>query len=364
MAATRWGLGIWQRRRFRSVFQVAAERGLHLSTCRAPPERRRRAANALLRRGGQSPPAMRGLKPPLYGERRTIRTMERAAMSPGHWLRFAACAALMITTVLGADIAAAQVTPAATLRLTLDDAVRRAIDNNPELAIVRLSTDVEVTRVAESRGAFVPQFSTILGRSGDITPPSNFLLGDRGVGINDWFSSTGVRQRVPWGGGTWSGSWDASGAATTNPLANFDPSLESGIQLALSQPLLKDRTVDSARQQYIIARRNQDTSELRFREAHVQTVAAVKQAYWTFKATLANVTVQQRSLELAQELVRQNKARVDVGQAPPIDLVQAEAEVAQRRESLIRANTGAGDAEDRLRRLMMNANNTSFWRTR
>jgi HAE1 family hydrophobic/amphiphilic exporter-1 len=270
----------------------------------------------------------------------------------------------MITTVLGADIAAAQVTPAATLRLTLDDAVRRAIDNNPELAIVRLSTDVEVTRVAESRGAFVPQFSTILGRSGDITPPSNFLLGDRGVGINDWFSSTGVRQRVPWGGGTWSVSWDASRTSTTNPLANFDPSLQSGIQLAFSQPLLKDRKVDAARQQYIIARRNQDTSELRFREALVQTVAVVKQAYWTLKATLANVTVQQRSLELAQELVRQNKARVDVGQAPPIDLVQAQAEVAQRRENLIRANTGAGDAEDRLRRLIMSASNTSFWRTR
>ena len=89
------------------------------------------------------------------------------------------------------------------------------------------------------------------------------------------------------------------------------------------------------------------------RESVVQTTAAVKQAYWTLKATLANVTVQQRSLELAQELVRQNKARVDIGQTPPLDLLQAEAEVAQRRENLIRANTAVGDAEDRLRRLIM-----------
>ena len=86
-----------------------------------------------------------------------------------------------------------------------------------------------------------------------------------------------------------------------------------------------------------IAKRNQESSELRFRESVVQTVAAVKQAYWTLKATLANVTVQQRSLELAQELARQNKIRVDAGQIPPLDLVQAEAEVAQRRENLIRA---------------------------
>ena len=89
-----------------------------------------------------------------------------------------------------------------------------------------------------------------------------------------------------------------------------------------------------------------------------------KQAYWTLKATIANVTVQQRSLELAEELARQNKVRVDAGQIPPLDLVQAEAEVAQRRENLIRANTAAADAEDRLRRLIIDPVDASFWRTR
>ena len=79
---------------------------------------------------------------------------------------------------------------------------------------------------------------------------------------------------------------------------------------------------------------------------------------------LANVLVQHRSLELAEELVRQNKARVDVGQSPPLDLLQAEAEVAQRRENLIRANTAAGDAEDRLKRLIMDPADATFWRTR
>jgi outer membrane protein TolC len=71
--------------------------------------------------------------------------------------------------------------------------------------------------------------------------------------------------------------------------------------------------------------------------------------------------VQQRSLELAQELARENKVRVDAGQVPPLDLVQAEAEVAQRRENLIRANTVAEDAEDALRRLIVDPADASFW---
>ena len=253
--------------------------------------------------------------------------------------------------------------PAATVRLTLDEAVRRAVENNPDLAIVRLGTEVEAARVGESRGAYAPVFSTAFGRSGNVAPPSNFLLGDSGVDVNDWFSSTGVRQRLPLGGGTWSASWDSSRTTTNNPITSFDPALQTGFQLAVSQPLLRDRRVDSARYQYVIAKRNQQSSELRFRESAVQTIAAVKQAYWTLKATRANVTVQQRSLQLAEELARQTKIRVDAGQIPPLDLVQAEAEVAQRRENLIRANTGDGDSEDRLRRLIMDPADASFWRT-
>ena len=179
--------------------------------------------------------------------------------------------------------------------------------------------------------------------------------------MKDFFSSTGIRQRVPWGAGTWSVSWDTARTTTNSPLSSFDPNLQSGIQFAFSQPLLKDRKIDAARQQVIVAKRNRENSELRFRESVVQTVAAVKQAYWTLKATIANVGVQQRSLELAQELARQNRIRVDAGQVPPLDLVQAEAEVAQRRENLIQATATAGDAEDHLRRLIMDPADASFW---
>ena len=88
------------------------------------------------------------------------------------------------------------------LPLSLADAVQRAVENNPDLAIVRLGTEIEAARVGESRGAFAPVFSTTVGRSNNVTPPSNFLLGDQGVNIGDSFWSTGVRQRLPFGGGT------------------------------------------------------------------------------------------------------------------------------------------------------------------
>ncbi len=275
-------------------------------------------------------------------------------------IAFRQAAAAALATLLGSPVFA-QAPPATTVSLTLDEAVQRALAHNPDLAIVRSETEVEAARVGESRGAYTPLFSTTGGRTRNVTPPANALLGDTGVEVNDWFSSTGVRQRVPWGGGAWSVSWETARTTTNSPISSFDPNLQSGIQAAFSQPLLKDRQIDSSRRQYTVAKRNQQSSELQFREAVVQTVAAVKQAYWTAKAATANVTVQQRSLELAEELARQNRIRVDAGQIPPLDLVQAEAEVAQRRENLIQARATAGDAEDHLRRLIMDPADTAFW---
>src|SRR5215831_5486774 len=276
---------------------------------------------------------------------------------------FRATAATAVAILLSAT-AAAQPGQRKTLELTLDAAVQRALERNPDLAIVRLDTEVEAARIGEARGAYAPVFSTVFGRSRNVTPPTNYLLGDTGVDVKDWFSTTGVRQRLPWGAGTWSISWDAARTTTNSLISSVDPTLQSGVELAFSQPLLKDRKIDATRQQYIITTRNHQNAELRLRESAVQTVASVKRAYWALKASLANIGVQQRSLELAQELARQNRIRVGSGQIPPLDLVQAEVEVAQRRENLIQARTQAEDAEDHLRRLIMDPADASFWAVR
>jgi outer membrane protein TolC len=273
-------------------------------------------------------------------------------------------AIVTIGALLFSTTAAAQAERRQTLELTLADAVQRAVERNPDLAIVRLGTEAEAARVGEARGAYAPVFSTVFGRSRNVTPPTDLFTGDAGVDVKDWFSTTGVRQRLPWGAGTWSISWDAARTTTNSLISSVDPNLQSGVEVAFSQPLLRDRTIDASRQQFIIARRNLDNSELRLRESAVQTVAAVKRAYWAFKATLANIDVQQRSLDLARELARQNKIRADAGQIPPLDLVQAEVEVAQRRENLIQARTTAEDAEDRLRKLIMDPADLSFWALR
>jgi outer membrane protein len=147
-------------------------------------------------------------------------------------------------------------------------------------------------------------------------------------------------------------------------LTTFTPSLTSAIQAVFSQPLLRNLKTDPARAELDLTRRNREIADLRLQEAIARTSADAETAYWSLVSARAGVTVQQRSLDLSLELERTNRARVDVGQSPPLDLVTARAEVAQRRESLIVARTAALQAEDVLRALVFDPKRADFWTAR
>jgi outer membrane protein len=137
--------------------------------------------------------------------------------------------------------------------------------------------------------------------------------------------------------------------------------VRSGLSLNISQPLFRDLFTDSARVQLAVNQTNRSVATTRVHESEVHTTANVKTAYWNLVAARAIVEARQSALRLAQELVRVNKAKVDVGQSPPIDLVSAQAEVASNQEQLIVAETAVKQAEDRLRLLIFDATDRNAW---
>ncbi len=264
--------------------------------------------------------------------------------------------------------APAQPAPAAapsgtTNNLSLQQAVEMALSNNPDLAVSGVEPQLGVALVGQAEGAFAPYLSGSAGKTSQLSPPASSLVSSSGTQTSDWFSTVGVRQRLPWYGGTWNVSWDNTRQTSNSFLTNFSPQNTAGLTVAFSQPLLRDLAIDASRQQLIVSKRNQRISDINFKEAVVQTMSAVKRAYWNLVAANANVDVQQQSLDLSLELVRQNKARVDVGQSPPIDLVSAQSETEQRREQLILARQTAREAEDALRALIMQPGSPDFWTT-
>jgi outer membrane protein TolC len=94
------------------------------------------------------------------------------------------------------------------------------------------------------------------------------------------------------------------------------------------------------------------------------TARAVRNTYWDLAFAIASLTVQTQSLELAQQSLRDTRARIEIGTTPPVDVVEAEAEVAQREEAVIVADAQIGAAEDALRALVYDPAAPDFWSLR
>jgi len=260
---------------------------------------------------------------------------------------------------LAPTVALAQA-PATPLSLSIDAAVTLALENNLDLKTDRLDPQIGDTRVAAASGLFKPTVSSTVNRNHQLQPPSSLLF-PTSTQTDAVTTNVGLNQRLPWFGTSYTVAWDTSHTDSNSFLNSFNPLLRSGFSASVSQPLLRDLFTDAARTNLALSRNNRTIAETRLQESVVRTTAAVKAAYWNLVAARANVVARQAALRLAEELVRVNKAKVDVGQSPPIDLVSAQAEVASNQEQRIVAETTVKQSEDRLRVLIFDAARRDVW---
>lgn len=250
-------------------------------------------------------------------------------------------------------------------RLTLDEAVRLALANNLGVQVARIEPQIEDLGVAQANAAWFPTFTSAVQTAGVDTPNASFLSGALGPKTTDERITTnvGVAQTLPWGG-AYSVGWDSTRATTTNIFTNFSPQLRSSLAVSYRQPLLRGFGIDTPRQQLQVSQKRREIADVTLRQSMAVTARAVRRAYWDLAFAIAARQVQQQSLELARSWLRDTRARVEIGTTPPIDIVEAEAEVALREEAVIVAEAQIATAEDVLRALVYDPAAADFWTLR
>lgn len=251
------------------------------------------------------------------------------------------------------------------LRISADDAVRMALENNLNVQSARLGPQIGTYGVAQARGAFVPNlFSTTQTRSA--TSPADFFAsgGSAEATTSERLqTNVGVQQAVPWGGGRYNVSLDAS-RQSVNYTSSFNPQLGSTLAAQYSQPLLRNFLIDSTRQQLMVAKKNEEIADLDLRQQLTSTERIVRSAYFDLIGALGQLDVSRQSLELSRTSLSQNERRVEVGTMAQIDILEAQAEVAQREEAVIIAEASIRSFEDTLRTLILNPQQPDFWTAR
>jgi outer membrane protein len=248
--------------------------------------------------------------------------------------------------------------------LSVDEAVKLALEQNLEVQVERLNPQLQDLAVAAARTAWRPGFTAGMSAQSQDAPPSSFLSG-----ASDKISSTstggnfGIEQLLPWGT-SYAVSYDSNRFTTNNAFSSFNPQLGANLDVAVVQPLLRGLRIDNPRYQLLVSRKNREIADVDLQQTIALTVRDVKSAYWDYKYALASLDVARQSFDLARESLRNTRTRVEIGTLAPIDVIEAEAEVAQREEAVILAEASIGQTEDRLRSLVFDPNTPNFWSMR
>ena len=246
--------------------------------------------------------------------------------------------------------------------LSVDEAVTLALEQNLDLRVERINPLIQDTAVAEARSVYAPTLSTTLTGNERDRPAGSIF--DGGDVVTDRFlrDSLDIVQPVPWKGGQYSARWIGGRSSSTNVFNQYNPYLQSNLSLNYTQPLVRDFGIDGFRQQIAVTRADRDLSDINLRHAVVSTERTVRNAYWLLVFARSFLEVQRQSLALAEESLRNNRTRVEVGTIAPIDIVETENEVARNVAAVIRAEADVERAEDRLRTLILDpADTPDYW---
>ena len=244
---------------------------------------------------------------------------------------------------IGQQTPISQPTPAesgAVVALTLDDAVKLALDRNLDIAVQRLNPEINDIAIVSARAVYNPTLTSSIGpQSVTQLPTSQLQLGAGGAAtVNKTMNyNGGLAQSIPWGGGSFSAALNNFKRSTNSNNALFNPQFTSTWSFAYTQPTLRNFAIDTTRRTIQVTKLNRDISDVQLRATITNTLSNVRNAYWDYVFAVQSVEVAQKSVSLAEQLVRDNQTRVEVGTMAPIDVVQAQSQAATARQNLAAA---------------------------
>jgi outer membrane protein TolC len=250
-------------------------------------------------------------------------------------------------------------------QLTADEAVRMALENNLGIRAERLSPQVQALILNQTRANYAPTLISNFTKNSSTTPPEDFLTGSGTALTNTGLRTNGgLQQLLKWGGGRYQVTLDGARNTTSNAGSVYNPRLSSNLNASYTQPLLRNFSIDTLRHQLLTGQKEQEIVDLQLQQQLTQTARGVRSAYYDLVGAIGQLQVAQQSLDLANESLRNNQRRVEVGTIPPIDIVEAQAEVSRNEEAVIINEAQVKAFEDALRTLVMNPSQADYWTTR
>jgi outer membrane protein len=243
-----------------------------------------------------------------------------------------------------------QLFPSGTVQVALNDVISMIIENNLDIRSNRLGPRSSYFQSLVFYRALQPsiRFAANIRRNSQAS--TNQINGATIVSQLRGDYSVGFSQLLPTGTSL---AVDANMGrlSSNNNLSTYNPAYSGTITYSVGQHLLRDRGRVSTMRQIFISKNNEKISETQFEIQVTNLLSLAQKAYWDLVFAGEDLKVKQRSLDLAQRTLDENKMKVEIGTLAPIDVVQTQSDVASRREQFVVSTYNVTAAEDQIKKL-------------
>ena len=238
--------------------------------------------------------------------------------------------------------------PDTSREISLREAVNRALEQNLGLIIERYEPGLFEDDITLAQSQFDPAIRIRGNIDEQLSPLAASTLDGAAQPEDDTRSfSVAVDKKISTGGTVELSTW-INRFETNSTFAIINPDYLSEIAISFEQPLLNGawRKVNLAPIARAKAAHSQSVLELRRRAFNV--LANIEINYWRIAYATARKTLQESSIEVAEKLLEETKEKERVGLATQVDVLQASANLASRREAVILASQAIDNASDQL----------------
>lgn len=250
--------------------------------------------------------------------------------------------------------------------MTLEECRRLALTNNLVLRAQRESLVAAGHLLRAEYGVFEPELVSSIEREGNerentieqiISQGTTFFDENNNrfaVGV-EGATVTGARYRFGWSERDIHNNLRAG--TRNNDLYRF----QAFLGLTLTQPLLKDFGFNATLARLRLAREDEKLARQDYRRQMMLVLGATETAYWDLYLAQERARLRHESVAVAEKLLEGNRDRVREGKMAEIELVEAEAGLAQRRSLAAEADQRFVDAAGRLRTLFAEPVDGANW---
>ena len=231
--------------------------------------------------------------------------------------------------------------------LSLDDAVRMALQRNKNLKVVSYYRGISRASLLVARGRFDPAF--VLNRSAMDSPEQ------LNPGVAQVYTFREDTYSAGLGGQTPIGTTYSINAQILNQrysIYGYGNNYMTYAGFSVTQPLLKGFGFAANLQNVRIAKANRGISDLQYRQSAIDTVTNVVIAYSNLQLAHDVLAAARRSRDAASSLLEANEKQYKVGSISQSDVTTARFNVASQEESILIAERSVRDRQNQLRELI------------